>query len=45
LQKAGYKVSKKKAQICQDIVKYLGFTCHKDNVDWTLRGKRPSVPP
>jgi hypothetical protein len=21
-----------------------GFTCHKDNTDWSLRGNRPSVP-
>jgi hypothetical protein len=22
----------------------LGFACHKDNVDWALRGNRLSVP-
>jgi hypothetical protein len=44
LWKAGYKVSQKKAQICQDTVKYQGFTCHKNNVDWALRGNRLSVP-
>jgi hypothetical protein len=33
--KAGYKVSQKKDQICQYIVKYLGFH---------LRGNRLSVP-
>jgi hypothetical protein len=21
-----------------------GFPCHKDNIDWVLRGNRPSVP-
>jgi hypothetical protein len=46
LWKVEYEVSQKKAQICQDTVKYLryilGFTCHKNNID--LRGNSPFVP-
>jgi hypothetical protein len=44
LRKAGYKVSQKKAQIHQDIVKYIKFHLDKDNADLALRGKKPSVP-
>jgi hypothetical protein len=34
LWEAGYKVSQKKAQICQDQVKYLGFTSPRANKPW-----------
>jgi hypothetical protein len=44
LWKTGYKVSQKKAQICQDAIKYLRFHCREDNVDWALRGNRLSIP-
>jgi hypothetical protein len=42
--KAGYKISSKKAQICKIPSNTSGFTCHKDNVEWALRGNRLSAP-
>jgi hypothetical protein len=41
LGEAGYKVSQKKAQICQDQVKYLGF--HISQGRWNLGAERKQV--
>ena len=38
LMEAGYRVSKKKAQICKEEVKYLGFVLKKDTRFQTLVG-------
>jgi hypothetical protein len=42
LLKRGHQVAQKKEG--SDFSNTLGFTCHNDNVDWALRGNRPSVP-
>jgi hypothetical protein len=44
LWEAGYKVSQKKAQICQESVKYLGFHLSWGNTGSALRGNKLSVP-
>ena len=38
LMEAGYRVSKKKAQICKEQVSYLGFVFKKDTRSQTLTG-------
>ena len=38
LMEAGYRVSKKKAQICKEEVRYLGFVLKKDTRFQTLVG-------
>jgi hypothetical protein len=35
---------KRKLRFVRVLSNTLDFICHKDNVDWTLRGKRLSVP-
>jgi hypothetical protein len=44
LWEAGYKVSRKKAQICQNTVKYLSFHLSQGQDRLTLRGNRLYVP-
>jgi hypothetical protein len=44
LWKAGYKVSQRKSRFARILSNTLSFTCHKDNIDWPLRGNRLSVP-
>jgi hypothetical protein len=44
LWKARYKFSKRKPRFARILSITLGFTCHKDNADWALRGNRPSAP-
>jgi hypothetical protein len=44
LWEAGYKVSRKKAQVCQNTVKCLGFHLSQGNAGSALRGNRLSVP-
>ena len=38
LMEAGYRVSKKTAQICKEEVRYLGFVLKQDTRFWTLVG-------
>ena len=38
LMEAGYRVSKKKAQVCKEEVRYLGFVLKKDTRSQTLVG-------
>jgi hypothetical protein len=35
---------KRKPRFSRILSNTLGFTCHKDNIDWALRGNRLSVP-
>jgi hypothetical protein len=44
LWKAGYKVSQKKAQMCQDTVKYLGLHLSQGQHRLGLGGNRLSAP-
>jgi hypothetical protein len=34
----------RKTRFARILSNTLGFTCHKDDIDWALRGNRPSVP-
>jgi hypothetical protein len=38
------KFPERKPRFAKILSNTLGFTCHKDNVDWALRGNRLSVP-
>jgi hypothetical protein len=44
LWKAGYKVPQRKLRFARILSNTLGFTCHKNNKDWALRGNGLSVP-
>jgi hypothetical protein len=44
LSEAGYKVSRKKAHICQNTVKYLGFHLSQEHAGSALRGNGLYVP-
>jgi hypothetical protein len=36
--------AKRKPRFARILSNILVFTCHKDNIDWALRGNRSSVP-
>jgi hypothetical protein len=38
------RLPERKLRFARILSNTLGFTCHKDNVDWALRGNKLSVP-
>jgi hypothetical protein len=38
--KAGYEFPERKLRFAKILSNTSGFTCHKDNIDWALRGNR-----